>query len=115
MNILASSHPLKLSLDLTEDGLAASHAILRARRDHEEKLSVSFEELVAIAQVEETEAGSDSAVESGLFFSAKTSFDSDLADAIAHLQRFGDSSTEGSEVAEEEVWTLEGDITERQL
>ncbi|KAI4671319.1 uncharacterized protein J4E88_009353 [Alternaria novae-zelandiae] len=57
MNILASSHPLKLALDLSTDSLSKGTAILEQRRDYSEKLSEAFEELVTIAQAEESIAG----------------------------------------------------------
>lgn len=87
MAILASSHPFKLSLDLSFDGFAASHEILRGRRDYDEKLGFAFDELIAISHAEESAAGSnnDSAIESGLYYSAKSSFHSDLAEAFLHL------------------------------
>lgn len=86
MSILASSHPLKLSYDLSVDSLATSQGLLQKRRDYDEKLCDAFEELVAIAQAEEAEAESiDSLQEAGLFFSARSSFRSDMAEIIANL------------------------------
>lgn len=86
MSILASSQPLKLSYDLSVESLAACQGLLRQRRDYDEKLSEAFEELVTIAQAEEAEAGSiDSLQEAGLFFSARSSFRSEMAEIIANL------------------------------
>ncbi|KAF2261005.1 ankyrin [Lojkania enalia] len=96
MNILASSHPVKLSYDLSLKSLSASREILEKRRDHDEKLAKAFEELTTIAQAEVSLAGSvESLQESGLFFSARSSFHSDLAEAMAQL-KFVSSSTGSS-------------------
>lgn len=105
MAILSSSHPFKLSLDLSFDGFAASHEILKGRRDYDEKLGFAFDELIAISHAEESAAGSnnDSAIESGLYYSAKSSFHSDLAEAFLHLtQSAVGTPTWGSEKDGEE-------------
>lgn len=86
INILASSHPLKVSYDLRVDSITACREVLQQRRDYSERLSEVFEELIAIAKAEEAESRSiDSLMESGLFFSARSSFHSDLAEAMAIL------------------------------
>lgn len=86
INILASSHPLKVSYDLRVDSIAANREVLQRRRDYSERLSEVFEELIAIAKAEEAESRSiDSLMESGLFFSARSSFHSELAEAMAIL------------------------------
>ena len=86
INILASSHPLKVSYDLGVSSIAANREVLQQRRDYSEKLSEAFEELIAIAKAEEAESQSiDSLIESGLFLSARSSFHSELAEAMAKL------------------------------
>ena len=86
INILASSHPLKVSYDLRVDSIAANREVLQQRRDYSERLSEVFEELIAIAKAEEAESRSiDSLMESGIFFSARSSFHSELAEAMAIL------------------------------
>lgn len=101
MNILASSHPLKLALDLSTDSLSKGTATLEQRRDYSEKLSEAFEELVTIAQAEESIAGSiNSLEESGIFFSARSSFHSDLMGAISRLNSATVSSSDGSDEEE---------------
>ncbi|KAL8754782.1 MAG: hypothetical protein Q9199_004117 [Rusavskia elegans] len=86
MHILASSHPMKVSYDLGVDSIATSREVLQQRRDCNEKLTEAFEELIAIAKAEDIESKSiDSLAESGLFHSARSSFHSDLADAMAKL------------------------------
>lgn len=86
INILASSQPLKFSYDLRDDSIAANREVLQQRRDYSQKLSEVFEELIAIAKAEDAESQSiDSRMESGLFFSARSSFHSDLAEAMAIL------------------------------
>lgn len=105
MQILASSNPLKLSYDLTFDSIAACKVTLQHRRDYDEKLSAAFEELITIAQAEDADmSGSiDSIVESGLFFSAKSSFHSELAEAMTELNSTAVSDSDGSadEVSDE--------------
>ncbi|WEW59246.1 hypothetical protein PRK78_004715 [Emydomyces testavorans] len=102
MLILASSHPLKLSYDLEIHSINASRDILQQRRDCSEKLSEAFEELITIAQAEKAEAGSiDTLMESGLFLSARSSFHSELAEAVAELNYATINSSDGS-VDEEE-------------
>lgn len=86
INILASSHPLKVLYDLRVNSIAANREILQQRRDYSESLSEVFEELIAIAKAEEAESRSiDSLMESGFFLSARSSFHSDLAEAMAIL------------------------------
>ncbi len=97
MAILASSHPLNLSYFLNIDRIAASQEILEQRRDYSEQLSEAFEELTAIAQAEEADTRSiDSLMESGLFFSARSSSHSDLVEAMANLNSATISSSDGS-------------------
>ena len=86
INILASSHPLKASYHLKVDCIAANREVLQQRRDYSERLSEAFEELIAIAKAEEAESRSiDSLTESGIFLSARSSFHSNLAEALAIL------------------------------
>lgn len=86
MNILASSQPLKLNYDVRPDSIATNREVLKRRQDYRETLSEAFEELIAIAQMEEAESASiDSLIESGRFFSARSSFRSELAEAMAML------------------------------
>ena len=86
IKILASSHPGKVSYETRVDSIAANREVLQQRRDYSEKLSEAFEELIAVAKAEEAESRSiDSLVESGLFLSARTSFNSELAEALANL------------------------------
>lgn len=86
MLILASSHTLKLPSDPEDENITASRHNLQQRWDYNERLSEAFEELIAIAQAEEMEVGSiDTIMESGLFVSARSSFHSELAEAITEL------------------------------
>ncbi len=86
MLILASSHTLKLPSDPEDENITASRHNLQQRWDYDERLSEAFEELIAIAQAEEMEVGSiDTIMESGLFVSARSSFHSELAEAITEL------------------------------
>ena len=86
MHILASSHPIKVSYDLSVDSIAASRVLLQQRRDCDEKLTEAFNELIVIAKAANMAAKSiDSLAESGLFHSARSSFHSDLAEAMARL------------------------------
>ena len=86
MSILASTQPLKVSYDLSPELVLAGLDILGQRRDYDEKLSAAFDDLITIAQARESEAGSvDSLLESGRFFSAKSSFHTDLAEALSTL------------------------------
>lgn len=95
INILASSHPLKVSYDLSIDSIAANREVLQQRRDYDEKLSEAFEDLIAIAKAEEVESRSiDSLLESGFFLSARSSFHSELAEAIAKLDSAAVSPTD---------------------
>lgn len=76
------------------DSIAANREILQQRRDHSEKLSQAFEELIAIAQAEHIASKSiDSLAESGLFLSARSSFHSELAEALARLDSAAVSPT----------------------
>ncbi|KAM7215308.1 ankyrin [Rhypophila decipiens] len=108
LSILSSSYPFKLSLDLGQESLDNCRRILEARRDFDEKLKAAFEELVWIAKAEEEAiagvAGSDvdSLAESGLYFSAKSSFHSDIAEAIAALRSARQSPEEGSQGEEDD-------------
>ncbi len=86
INILASLHPFKVSYDLGVDSIAANQKILQQRRDCSGELSVAFEELIAIAIAKEIESPSlESLAESGVFRSARSSFQSDLAEVMAKL------------------------------
>ena len=98
INILASSHPSKVSYDLKINSLAACREVLQQRRDYSERLSEAFEELIAIAKAEEADSQSvDSLIESGLFFSARSSFHSDLSEAMARLDSAAVSPTDFEE------------------
>lgn len=100
MMILNSSPASKLSYDLSADSISASRDVLQRRRDYDDRLANAFDELVSIAQADETESGSiDSIIESGLYFSAKSSFHSELAGAFAELNSAGvgsDSDEDGA-------------------
>ncbi|KAL8714060.1 MAG: hypothetical protein Q9225_006643 [Loekoesia sp. 1 TL-2023] len=86
INILASSHPLKVSSDLSVEGIAANREVLQQRGDYSEKLSEAFEELITIVKAEEYESQSiESLTEAGLFLSARSSFHSELAEAMEKL------------------------------
>jgi hypothetical protein len=77
---------------------------LLKRRDYSEKLSVAFEELIIQAQVDEaeTESSVDSLLESGIYYSAQSSFHSELAEAIAGLvsREVGSSEHDGPKTYE---------------
>lgn len=78
------------------DSIAENRHILQERSDYSEKLDEAFEDLVTIAQAEEAEAGSiDTLMESGLFVSARSSFHSELADAVFELNSAAISPTDG--------------------
>lgn len=86
INILASSHPLKVSSDLSVEGIAANREVLQQRDDYSEELSEAFGELITIVKAEEYESQSiESLTEAGLFLSARSSFHSDLAEAMEKL------------------------------
>lgn len=86
INILVSSHPSKVSYDLSTDSIHVNREVLQQRRDYSERLSEAFEELIAIAKAEDADSRSvDSLIESGLFLSARSSFHSDLAEAMSTL------------------------------
>lgn len=94
INILASSHHLKVSYDLKVDSISQNREVLQQRRDFNEELSEAFDELIAIAKAEEAECQSiDSLVESGFFISARSSFHSELAEAMASLDSAAVSPT----------------------
>ncbi|KAF2838005.1 ankyrin [Patellaria atrata CBS 101060] len=96
MSILASSHPLKLSYDISPGSMIRNRELLLGRFDYSEKLLEIFEELITIAQVDNVNSPSvDSLLESGLFRTARSSFRSDLAEAMEALD-FSDGSTDGS-------------------
>ena len=103
LSILSNSYPFKLSLDLTDGSLVSCREILAGRRDFDHTLSGAFEELVWIAKAEEVAVsggGSDdsgSLAESGRYFSAKSSFHSDIAEALTALRSRRASHMEGSE------------------
>jgi hypothetical protein len=110
INILASSHPLKVSYDLRVDSITANREVLQQRRDYNEKLSEAFEELVAIAKAEEAESRSiDSLIESGLSFSARSSFHSELAEAMAKLDSAAVSPS-GSDKKSDKFEDFEGNL-----
>lgn len=81
MTILASSSMLKLNFDLTPDSRTANLAILQKRRDYSEKLAAAFEDVITIAEADNLTSPVDSLIESGLYFSARSSFRSDISDA----------------------------------
>ena len=105
MSILANSHPLKLSYNLKPERVTESQEILQKRQDCSEKLSAAFEELISIAQAKTpATASTESFLEASLFISAKSSFCSDLAEAIELLN----SPTSPVKGAEESVVDLQG-------
>ncbi|KAK6352273.1 hypothetical protein TWF730_009103 [Orbilia blumenaviensis] len=87
MSVLASSQPLKLSYDLSTEGVTAAYEILQQRRDYNEKLSEAFKDLITIAEAGIASVKSiDSLQEAGLVFhSARSSFHSDLEEALSRL------------------------------
>lgn len=90
-----------MSYDLRVDSIAANREVLQQRRDYNEKLSEAFEDLIAIAKAEEVESRSiDSLVESGFFLSARSSFHSELAEAIAKLDSAAVSPTDSDKKSE---------------
>jgi hypothetical protein len=99
MHTLASSHPLKLTYDLSPKSIATTLEVLQARRDYDEKLSTAFEELITIAHAKPSaESSIDSLLESGhLFFSARTSFRSELGEALDTLDFSDEASAADSE------------------
>lgn len=112
MLILASSHPLRLFHGLDPETLSTGRAILQARHDHDEKLSEAFEGLISIAQSEDDDSGStETLMESHLFVSARSSFHSELAEAITGLDhtsfRFQDFENGENELQDT---VLESDI-----
>lgn len=77
---------MKSSYDLRVDGIAANREVLRQRHDYCDSLSEAFEELITIAKAEKAECQSiDSLIESGIFISARSSFHSELVEAMANL------------------------------
>ena len=78
---------MKLSYDLDPKTVDESKAILQERHDYSKKLSIAFEELISIAQAETPKSGgsTESFMRAGLFLSAKSSFCSDIAEAIELL------------------------------
>jgi len=81
MTILASSSTLKLNYDLTLDSRTANLAILQKRRDYSEKLAAAFDDLITVAEADNLTSPVDSLIESGLYFSARSSFRSEISDA----------------------------------
>jgi hypothetical protein len=112
MSILASSHPIKLSLNLGVDSIAENQDVLQKRRDYDEKLAKAFAELITIAQAEEIMAESpNSLAESGLLFhSARSSFHSDLADAMASLEEARFSDSEASTDGKSDPWANDREV-----
>lgn len=95
MSIIANSHPLKLSYDLNQEAVIESLTILQGRKDYSEKLSMALEELISIAEAETPVTGStEGFMEAGLFISAKSSFCSDLAEAMEMLNSPSSPSNE---------------------
>ncbi|KAJ5776448.1 uncharacterized protein N7511_001459 [Penicillium nucicola] len=93
--ILASSRPLKRYYDLKMDSTSENRYILQHRSDYNEKLEEAFEDLITIAQADEAETESiDTLMESGIFFSARSSFHSELADAVFELNSAAVSPTD---------------------
>lgn len=102
MEILSAVHPLKFTYDISWNSLNANRDILERRRDYDEKLANAFEELIAVVRAEIEEARStDSILESGFFLSARSSFRSELADAMSTLESV-DVSPADSENSEED-------------
>ena len=102
ITILASSHPLKISYDLSVSSIAANREVVEQRRDYSDRLSEAFEELISIAKAEETESRSiESLTESGLFLSARSSFHSELAEAMAKLDSAAISPTNSDKRSDE--------------
>jgi hypothetical protein len=66
---------------LTPDSRTANLAILQKRRDYSEKLAAAFEDLFTVAEVDNLTSPVDSLIESGLYFSARSSFRSEISDA----------------------------------
>ncbi|KAK6346704.1 hypothetical protein TWF696_006820 [Orbilia brochopaga] len=97
MSILASSQPLKLAYDLSPDGIAAAQEVLQKRRDYTEKLGEAFKDLITIAEAGIASVKSiDSLQEAGLmFYSARSSFHSELAEALSRLNSTAVSPVEG--------------------
>lgn len=102
MEILASVHPLKFSYDVSWQKLNSNREVLEKRPDYDDKLGNAFEELIAVvrAEVEETRSA-ESVLESGFFISARSSFRSDLADAISTLGSI-EASPVGSDNSDED-------------
>jgi ankyrin repeat protein len=104
INILASVHHLKVSYDFSFNSIAANRSLLERRRDYNEKLAAAFDELITIASAEADETKSvESILESGLFLSAKSSFNSELAGAISTLDSV-DVTPADSDNDEKEEW-----------
>ena len=71
---------------MSADSIQVNREVLQHRRDYSGRLSEAFEELIAIAKAEDAGSQSvDSLIESGLFLSARSSFHSDLAEAMSTL------------------------------
>lgn len=86
ISILASSPTLRLTYELGASNMAKSMDILRARRDFSEKLDEVFQDLATIAGADKAETlSNDSLVEFGLWYLAKSSFHSDLSEALELL------------------------------
>lgn len=110
MKILAAARPIKFSYDVSFKSLAANRMLLQRRSDYDEKLADTFDELIAIAKAEAEDSKSvDSYIESGLFFSARSSFHSELAGAVSKLQSVDVTPTD-SDAEEAEEWLDSGEM-----
>ena len=105
INIIASVHPSKVKYDLSPDVLAKNRSILEQRRDYDETLGSAFADLISIVQADAEEVKSiDSVLESGFFLSARSTFRSDLAEAVATLESLEVSPAESSDEDEKGNW-----------
>lgn len=110
MKILASARPIRFSYDLSFKSLASNRRLLQQRSDYDEKLADAFDELIAIANAESVTTKSfDSYMESGMFFSAKSSFHSELAGAVSKLQSVDVTPTD-SDNDEADEWLDPGEM-----
>lgn len=104
INILTSVCPLKISYNVNTNSIASSRSLLAKRGDYDEKLADAFEELITIASAEVDETSStNSALETGFFLSARSSFRSELAGAISTLNSVEVTPT-NSEFDEKQEW-----------
>ena len=98
---------MKASYNPNADSIATNREVLRQRRDYSERLLEAFEELSSIAQAEEAETRSvDSLAESGFYLSARSSFHSELAEAMMKLDSAVVSPTD-SEIKSDRIEDVE--------